>query len=375
MKYLFAGGGTAGHINPALAVAEALTKTDPEAELLFVGRCGGRENDRIRARGYRVREIPVLGLERRLSPKNLRVGITLFRALLAAGRILREEAPSAVLGTGGYVSFPALYVASQRGIPTFLHESNAVPGLAARHLGARCDAVLLGMPESGAAFGKRCHTELVGNPVRAEFCSVSREEARRRLGIPQNRLFLLSFGGSLGSERFNDALLTLLVKSSARKGNVLHLHATGERYYEEICKKYEPFTKENSPCRILPYIEDMPLLMRAADIVISRAGAVTLAEIACAGCAAVLIPSPNVTEDHQYKNARLLSDGGAALLLEEGTLTAQSLIESVERLEKDRGLRLSLMNAVKGFCVPNAAERIAGRLYDAAADNFSRSVH
>lgn len=366
MKYLFVGGGTAGHINPALAVAEALQKKEADAELLFVSRCGGRENERIRALGYPVREIPAAGIERRLTLKNLRVGMTLLRGLSAANTLLREEKPNAVLGTGGYVSFPVLYLASQKGIPTLLHESNATPGLAARHLGARCDRILLGLPESESAFPPRCRTEVVGNPVRHAFTSLTKEEAKRRAGIPRGALLLLSFGGSLGSEHFNREILTLMREHSARRRGICHVHATGERYYSDIARENADFTKKASAVRILPYIEDMPLLMRAADIVISRAGAVTLAEIASAECAAILIPSPNVTENHQYKNAKHLQDAGAALLIEEKDLGGRVLLDAVCKLEEDAEARRALMHAVKSFCIPNAADRIADLLFSAA---------
>ena len=372
MKYLFAGGGTAGHITPALAVAEVLCKQEAEAEILFIGRTGGAENEKVRTLGYRVREISAAGLERRLTVKNLRAGFTLLRGLFDAGRILDEEKPDVVLGTGGYVSYPILHAAARRGIPIFLHESNATPGLAARRLSLRCEKVLLGVPGSEGAFPVGTRTEVVGNPVRRGFSERTKAEEKRRLGIPADRLFLLSFGGSLGSERLNELLLSFLAEDSAENKKIVHFHATGERYFSSLPEKYRRFTRTRSVCRILPYINDMPHLMRAADIVVSRAGAMTLAELAAAECAAVLIPSPNVTENHQYKNAKHLSDAGAALLIEECALSEKSLTDAVHLLEADETQRKSLMRAVARFACPGAAEKIAGILSCCAKSRKTR---
>ena len=372
MKYLFTGGGTAGHITPALAVAEVLRETEDDAEILFVGREGGAENERVRALGYKVRELPVAGFERRFTMKNVKAILTLCRGLGTAGRILDEERPAVILGTGGYVSYPILHVGARRGISVFLHESNAAPGLAARRLAARCEAVLLGVPGSEGAFPASVHTEVVGNPVRRGFCERSKKEEKRRLGIPPDRLMILSFGGSLGSERMNELLLSFLAEDSSEQKKILHIHATGERYFSSLPEKYKRFTKGGGNCRILPYIDDMPRLMRAADIVISRGGAMTLSELAVAECAAILIPSPNVTENHQYKNAKHLSDAGAAILIEETELSEKSLTDAVRLLETDAARRLSMSRAIARFAMPGAAEKIAKILKSAAAGEKSR---
>lgn len=372
MKYLFTGGGTAGHITPALAVAEVLLQRDANAKILFVGREGGAENEKIRALGYEVREIPIAGLERRFTPKNAAALLTLCRGLSHAGRILREECPDVVLGTGGYVSYPVLHTAARYGIPTFLHESNAVPGLAARRLARRCDGVLLGVPGSESAFPRGTRTLTVGNPVRRGFSERSKKEEKRRLGIPSDHLLILSFGGSLGSEKMNGLLLSFLADDSAEKKKVFHIHATGERYFSSLPEKYRRFTTGRGKCRVLPYIDDMPHLMRAADIVISRAGAMTLAELAVAECAAILIPSPNVTENHQYKNAKHFEKAGAAILLAEEELNEKSLSDAVRLLETDEEKRVSLMRGAKRLARPDAAKKIAEILSSAAKSDKSR---
>lgn len=316
MKILFTGGGTMGHVTPALAIAEALLEQSRENECVFVGRQGGRENDAILRRGYPLHTLEVSGILGKAPKEILRALGQVHAAGRAARALLREISPDAVVGTGGYVCYPVVTEAARMKLPTFLHESNATPGLTTRILSRRADAVMLGMSGSEAAFGN-AKTVYTGTPVRREFYGGSREAAKRRLGLSGRRI-LLSFGGSLGAECINRLFLSLHDKACV--GKTVWIHATGTRYYEAMSEALKN-EKNRGRYRLLPFIDDMPTYLCAADAVISRAGACTVAEHEAVGIVPLLIPSPNVTGNHQYHNAKRLSDEGRAVLIEEAELS------------------------------------------------------
>ena len=310
MKILFCGGGTFGHVAPAIAVAKMFSTRDPNANLIFVGRAGGKENEAIRKHGYPLLEIPMKSIGRAGVKENAQALILLAKSFSHAKQILEKEKPDLVFGTGGYVCFPLMRTAQRMHIKTVLHESNAVPGRACRMLAKRCDAVLLGIrdAEDGLPKGTRCR--FTGNPVREGFFRYTREDARRILGIGHNERLLLSFGGSGGAEVLNGIAMRLM-KSLAEHGDgIYHIHACGAKYFDKIKKEYPSFTTGKGRFRVYPYIDNMPLYMCGADLCICRSGAMTVAELAAAKLPSILIPSPNVKDNHQYKNARSPSDKG-----------------------------------------------------------------
>ena len=316
MKILFTGGGTMGHVAPALAMAQALLVASKKNECIFVGRSGGRENDAILRRGYPLHTIEVSGILGK-SPKEILCALGQMRTARRTARALLEEiAPDAVVGTGGYVCYPVVAEAAKMKLPTLVHESNATPGLTTRILSRRVDAVMLGIPRGEGAFGgaKAVYT---GTPVCREFYGGAKEAAKRRLGLSKQRI-VVSFGGSLGAESINQLFLTLHEKACT--GKTVWIHATGTRYYEQVCEALKG-EKNRGRYRLLPFIDDMPTYLCAADAVISRAGACTVAEHEAVGIVPLLIPSPNVTGNHQYHNAKRLSDVGRAVLLEESQLS------------------------------------------------------
>lgn len=359
MKLLLCGGGTAGHVNPALAIAEIMKKNRKDVEIFFAGTEKGIERRLVGEAGYPFFPIKAAGLQRSLSIKNLRALYLALVSPIRARVLLREISPQLVVGTGGYVSWPILKAASDLGIPTAIHESNAIPGLTVKRLAPRVDAVLLNFREAGEHLGTARALVHVGNPLRGGFSSIGREEARQRLGIRDGARLLLSFGGSLGAPAINSAALDLIEKLILFEENILYIHGAGRRYGEEMRKAAEERFGALPPrIRILDYISDMPLMMAAADLVISRSGAMTVSEIARAHRAAILIPSPHVAGDHQTKNAAALAKAGAAVLLNESDLQGGALIGAVEDILKDPARKSALEEGAARFDLPDSGKRV-----------------
>ncbi len=363
MKIILCGGGTAGHVNPALAIAEEIKRREPSSDILFIGREGGEENGIMSSAGFPVRTLTVKGFERRLTPRNAKSILLAMRAVGEAGKIIKEFKPELVLGTGGYVCWPALRAAKKARIPTVLHESNVYPGLTARLLSSSVSLMLLNSGKTLEYLKRHDNAKVVGNPLRYDFGKISRRTARARLGLSERDILILSFGGSIGAAALNDAVIFAMKEFSRKNPHVYHIHGTGRRFYDEV-RKSESALCDGKRVRIVPYVENVPELMRAADIVISRCGAMTLSELAAAGAPAILVPSPNVTDNHQLKNARLLSDSQAAILIEEARLSGELLLTELSRLASSPTERSELSRRIKAFDKPNATKRIVELLYE-----------
>ena len=340
MNIVFCGGGTGGHITPMLAMADIIGQNCKDAKFYFIGREGGKENGAIRKSGFEPYEIRVTGLKRRLSFSNVKAITDAVAARKRAKEILREISPDVVIGTGGYVSWPVLSAAKRLGLKCAIHESNAVPGLVTRRCGKWLDLVMLGYPEAAERLPDKYPTVITGNPVRRAVGSISRTRARAILKIPEGRTVVLSFGGSLGSGVMNSTVMEM-IEGDGGKSGLYFIHATGRGEYEKYKDKKPP------SARILPYIDEMPLYLAAADIGIVRCGAMTLAEITAAGLPSILIPSPNVTANHQYENARALSDGGCGILITEAELNPELLEKRVKRLATDKNARRRMAEAMR----------------------------
>ena len=365
MKVLIAAGGTAGHINPALAIAGALKKADPTAEIHFAGRKEGMEYRLVTQAGYPFHHIEITGFQRKLSLNNIRRNIiTLWNLALSgptAKKMMKEIQPDLVIGCGGYVSGPVVRCAAKQGIKTALHEQNAFPGVTNKLLAPDVDIVFAAVPAAVEKLGAPEKTIVVGNPVRPEVFAQAknRDAIRAELGAG-DRTIILSFGGSLGARRVNEVVADLCAWEQKNAKPVLHLHATGQ-YGVELFQNLEK-EKGFAPGESLvvkEYINNMPELLAAADLVISRAGALTLAELEAVGRAAVLIPSPNVAENHQYFNAMELQKAGAAVVIEEKDLTGEKLVGTVADL-------LALVTAEPDSAL-KAVYRDGTKLEDAAA--------
>lgn len=360
MKVIMCGGGTAGHVNPAIAVAQELKSQQPNAKILFIGREGGRENDLVTNAGFEVKTVKIQGLKRSFSPQNVRSVFNALAARRTAKQIIQQFEPDVILGTGGYVCWPVISAGSTLGIPVAIHESNLSAGLTTRLLSKKCDIVLLNRKETKEYLSKRVCTKVVGNPLRQDFSRITKDEARRRIGIKTGEILIVSFGGSIGAEKINETMLEVIKKHSSVKSNVKHIHATGERYFSSLKEKAKKYEKDG--CKILPFIHNMPTVLRAADIAVCRSGAMTVSELEEAEVAAILIPSPNVTDDHQLKNAKYLSDKGAAELIEEKNLNAEELKSVLEKLENDENGRKKRAKNIKALSTPDSAKSIVEEL-------------
>ena len=351
------GGGTAGHINPALAIADIIKQNDPGSVIEFVGTTRGKETELVLREGYRLHFVEIRGIKRSLSPANLVTAWYVLTAPHKAEKLIREFKPDIVIGTGGYACWPTLKAASKLGIPTMVHESNALPGIAVRKLQNQVDKILINFEETRSKLSAPAEKIVrVGNPLRGGFGHITQQDAKSKLKIDRYKYFVMSVGGSLGAEVINENALKFMVECADSHPEILYMHAAGVRYYSEMAAKLREVGLDNAPNIILcDYIHDMPLRMAAADLVISRSGAMTISELALMKKAAILVPSPNVVDNHQYKNAKVLADAGAAVLLEEVEMVGNNRIcELILELLSTPARRASLSVRIGNFADSDA---------------------
>ncbi len=363
MRILFTGGGTGGHINPALAIAGYIRERHPEAELAYVGTPNGMEANLVPRAGFRFIPMKAGGIQRQLNWRNIKGNFHSVALLLTASarakKILEEFRPDCVVGTGGYVSGPLMRKAAQMGIKTVTHEQNAFPGVTTKLLSKHVDLVMLAFPEAEKYLSPRCRYIVTGNPVREGFIYEKREECRKKLGI-DDRVCILSYGGSLGAKRINEAIADLIAWHY-RSGKIWHIHATGRYgvdYLPELLQQKGVDVSGMENIDIREFLHNMPECMAAADLVIGRSGAITLCELEAAGKASILIPSPNVAENHQYHNAMVLAKDGAAVVIEEKDLTGERLIAEVERLIADPKQLQAIGQKAASHAVLDSTERM-----------------
>lgn len=360
MRVLMSGGGTGGHVNPAIAIANIIKKNQKDAEIAFVGTKRGIENKLVPHAGYELFHIRIQGIRRSLSPSNIKTAFLAAKSFGDCKRIIKKFKPDVVIGTGGYACWPVVRAAAALKIPTILHESNATPGFAIKMLEKKADKIFVNFEETIPQLKCPEKAVRVGNPLKGDFTAIVPQAAKKELGIGSKySSFVLSLGGSMGAERINFEVLDMMKEYTSKHPEILHIHATGAIEYQ-VTK--ELFEKEGldkfENLQLLEYIYDMPNKMAAADVVINRAGAMTLSEIALLGKASVLIPSPNVTNNHQYKNAHVLEKAGAAVLIEEKELGAGALTCAVKGLVEDDEKRSAMEKKVAAFAVDDAADKI-----------------
>ena len=361
-RILLTAGGTGGHVNPALAIAGAIKNKYPTAQIIFVGTSDRIETKIVPAAGFELKTIEMSGFQRKLNLKNIKHNLkTVQRVLKSTGainRILDEFRPDVVVGFGGYVSGPVVRCAAKRGIPTAIHEQNAYPGVTNKALAKIVDKVMLTVPEAEKNMSLKNPAVVTGLPVRIEICQSDKQLCRNKLGL-DSRPFVLSMGGSLGANTINEAMLALITKLADSK-KCRFLHATGQYglWFKDRLKENGVDADKNEDIEIREYINDMDVCMPAADLVIGRSGASTISEIQVTGKASILIPSPNVAENHQYHNAMALVRNGAAMLIEEKDLTDEKLYDTVISLLDDPKKIEEIGSNARKMAITDATDRI-----------------
>ncbi len=363
MNVIFTCGGTAGHINPALAVANIWKERHPDGKILFIGG-DSMETELVPKAGYEFVGTNTACFDRGRSLEALRYNLKAIgrirRAIKTCYQTIRDFAPDVVVGTGGYASFPALYAAHKMGIPTCVHESNALPGLTTKLVANWVDRLLVCFTESVSQYRKPEKAEVVGMPVRREFIFTKKQDARRALGLDDRPLVVSAFG-SQGARAMNLAVGELFRLEQDAGFPFRHIHAVGSYGWEwmpEYVKQQGVDLSKAKSIDMREYIYDMPTVMAAADVVIGRAGASSCNEFAASGTPCILIPSPNVTNNHQEKNARAMEAQGGAIVILEKDCTAQTLFDEVRALLSDAQRQRAMQTALSRMAVPDSAERI-----------------
>lgn len=366
LKILFAGGGTGGHIYPALATWQAVQAVS-DAEALFVGGKTGMEGDLIPSEGLPFRSITVSGFHRYFTAKNLLFPFKLLAALWQSRKIIKEFGPDVVVGTGGYVSGPVVYVAAKMGIPTLIEEQDSYPGVTTRILARYADVVCLAHADAKQHLSQVKGKVLVtGNPLRLNLRFRSREEALQEWGFSADKPVVLVFGGSSGARALNEAV-TRIAPDLIRETRAQILWQSGNKQYEVY--QLKPAGKLPG-VRLVPYLNDMGLAYSAADVIVSRAGAITLAELALAEKPAVLVPYPSAAGNHQLYNANTVAKGGAAIVVKEGENFTENLRKAVAELLNDPEKRKQMGQAWQQFQKPDAAQSIAKKILELANDQI-----
>ena len=372
MRVIFAGGGTAGHINPALAIAGHLKKMQPDAEILYVGNKGGMEERLVPKAGFDFKSIEVRGFSRKMGlsfiKDNIKAVALAATATSASKKIIKEFKADLCIGTGGYVSGPVLRAAAQLGIPILIHEQNAFPGVANKMLSKKAAVVMLAIADAKKHMKEGCNFVVTGNPVRGEIISADRTRAREELGLDE-RPVVLSFGGSLGARKVNEACADIIARSG-KDGRYQHIHAYGQygHWFPDMVKEKGTDISKCSNLDVREYIDNMPTCLAAADVVICRAGAITLSEIQAQGKPAILIPSPNVAENHQYHNAMALVNKNAAEIIEESNLSGELLTETVDKMVSDKARLDKYAENARKMAIIDANDRI----YDIIVDTYNK---
>ncbi len=363
MNLIFTCGGTAGHINPAIAVANLMKERHPDCKILFIGATGHMEEKLVPQAGFEVKCLPGSGLSRGKNLAAVKKNIHAVRCVLDAVKsckaIFREFQPDAVIGTGGYASFPALWASQSMGIPTCVHESNAVPGVTTKLAARKADRVLVAFEESVSHYRNPKKVEVVGMPLRREFLYAKKEQARKELGLTGP--VVVSAFGSQGAKVMNETVADMMALEQKDGFPFHHIHATGSFGKEWMPQRVKDNGVDYAHCPALDireYIYNMPTVMTAADVVIGRAGSATCNEIAASGTPCILIPSPNVTNNHQEKNARVLEEGGGAVVLLEKDCTPEVLYGQIRQLLDDEDRRADMSQKLHGMVRPDSAERI-----------------
>lgn len=357
LRFIISGGGTGGHIFPAIAIADELKKRYPKAEFLFVGAEGRMEMEKVPQAGYRIEGLWISGIQRKLTLDNLSFPFKVISSLLKSRRILKKFPADFAIGTGGYASGPLLYAAAQKGIPCLIQEQNSYAGITNKILASKASSICVAY-ENMERFFPADKITLSGNPLRANLTSSlpSKKTALQKLGLDPERKTLLILGGSLGARRINQLIAEIITGLADQKLNIIW--QCGKLYYQALSEQFSKLPAEH---QLHAFLNNMNEAFAAADLVISRAGANTLSELAALGKASILIPSPNVAEDHQTKNATYLQERGAALLFKEKGSAQELLKTLIDLLNSDAEIEKLEQNILK-LALPHASATIVDEI-------------
>ena len=356
MRVIVSGGGTGGHINPAIAIAKYIKEKEPESEILYEGTKRGLETKLVPAQNINIEYIDVYGFRRKLSPMNIFVLAKAVKAVSDSKKLLKKFKPDVVIGTGGYVCGPLLYAAAKMNIPTLIHEQNVIPGMTVKMLADKVNVVATSFDTTKSYLKKHNKIVLTGNPVRSDLLNVANYEARFKLNINDSPTVLF-MGGSLGAKSINDALVDIVSREMAEDYNIIA--STGERNYEAVMSAInEKIDKLPPNVKIEPYIYNTDVVFAASDVIICRTGAVTVSELAASGKPSIVIPSPNVAHNHQEYNARYLSDRGAAILIHDDELTGTKLNAEILTLINDKERLAQMGRNAKTAAIYDATDKI-----------------
>jgi UDP-N-acetylglucosamine--N-acetylmuramyl-(pentapeptide) pyrophosphoryl-undecaprenol N-acetylglucosamine transferase len=355
MKILVTGGGTGGHIYPALAFINYVKTVDPTAEFLYVGTKRGLENKILPTTDIPFKTITIQGFKRSLSPQNIKTVKLFLTAIRDAKKIVKAFQPDVVIGTGGYVSGAVMYAAAKAKIPTIIHEQNSVPGITNKFLKRYVTKIALGM-KAAQPFFPQDKTVLIGNPRGQEVATTPKSDILKTYGLDPQKKTVLIFGGSQGALKINQAVFKALPQLANKAYQVLY--ASGDRYYAEYEEKLTMTKEQLKTVSIKPYISQMPEVMANVDLMIGRAGATTIAEFTALGLPAILIPSPYVTNDHQTKNAQSLVKAGAVKMLTDQELDGNTLVSAIDQIMNDEATLQKMAEASGTEGIRDASKRL-----------------
>jgi UDP-N-acetylglucosamine--N-acetylmuramyl-(pentapeptide) pyrophosphoryl-undecaprenol N-acetylglucosamine transferase len=368
MRVLLSGGGTGGHVYPAIAIANKIKEQNPDAEIIFVGTEKGIESEIVPKYGYELKTVTVQGFKRKIDFDNVKRVFKLFKGLEESRKVVKKFKPDVVIGTGGYVSGPVLFNAAMGKVPTIVHEQNSFPGVTNKILAKMVTKVLTSFEDSHERFPEDTRNKLVltGNPVRKEILVAKKTVARKKLGINENKKMILCYGGSGGSRKINDSM-KLVIRNLVNE-DVAFIYATGKNFYESFVSDIEDLQLKPYQ-KVVPYLEDMANALAACDIVIGSAGAISLAEITALGKPSIIIPKAYTAENHQEYNAKSIESKGAGIAILEKNLTPETLNETVFKLLGDRELLIDMSNASKEIGKPEAIDVI----YEEVMEVYNRN--
>ena len=359
MKVIIAAAGTAGHINPGIAIANKIKKEIPNSKIIFIGTIRGLENDLVPRAGYELKTIEAYGIQKRINITNIKNFLKTIKGFSEAKEIIKEEKPDLVIGTGGYICGAVLTAAAKQNIPTMLHESNAYPGLAVRMLAKRTTTIMVGFKEAKEKLTKAKRVVLTGTPTKISNTRIDKDKVKKDLGITNDLPIVLIFGGSQGAKAINDIVLQI-IKNKLNK-NYQIIWAPGKNQYEIIKSE---LLKENidinnvKNAKIIPYIYNMQEMMAISDLIIARSGAMTITELSIMEKPAIFIPFPFATENHQEYNARVLEKLNAARVIIEEDLSCDKLEETIEQLIVDRKELEQMGKNGAEIAIDNAEDKI-----------------